>query len=39
MWAAGAEAATILKNNDSLGGDSPLPAWGGPGNARVELLD
>jgi branched-chain amino acid transport system substrate-binding protein len=39
MWAAGAEAATILKNNASLGGDSPLPAWGGPGNARVELLD
>jgi len=39
MWAAGAEAATILKNNASLGADTPLPVWGGPGNARIELLE
>ena len=39
MWAAGAEAATVLKNNASLGGDDPLPVYGGPGNGRVELLE
>ncbi len=39
MWAAGAEAATILKNHDSLTGMDVLPVYGGPGNARVELLE
>lgn len=39
MWAAGAEAATVLKNNAALGGAEPLPAWGGPGNARIELIE
>lgn len=39
LWAAGAEAATVLKNNASLGGSDPLPVWGGPGNARIELIE
>ncbi|MBW6468096.1 MAG: ABC transporter substrate-binding protein [Anaerosomatales bacterium] len=38
MWAAGAEAATVLKNNAALGGDSPLSVYGGPGNGRIELI-
>jgi branched-chain amino acid transport system substrate-binding protein len=39
LWAAGAEAATVLKNNAALGGDSPLQVYGGPGNGRIELLE
>lgn len=39
MWAAGAEAATILKNNQAIGGDAPLRFFGAPGNARVEFVE
>lgn len=39
LWAAGAEAATVMKNNAAIGGDSPLPVYGGPGNGRIELIE
>ena len=39
MWAAGAEAATILKNNAAVGGDDPLRFFGGPGNGRLEFVE
>lgn len=39
MWAAGAEAATLLKNHESLIGMDVLPVFGAPGNARVELIE
>ncbi len=39
MWAAGAEAATILKNNAAIGGASPMRFFGAPGNARLEFVE
>lgn len=39
MWSAGAEAATIMKNNAALGAADPLPFYGAPGNARREFLE
>ena len=39
MWAAGAEAATIVKNNAAIGGAEPLRLFGAPGNARREFVE
>lgn len=40
LWTAGKEAATIMKNADSLGmitGDAAVPFFGGSGQARIEF--
>lgn len=39
MWAAGAEAATIMKNNAALGAGEPMRFFGAPGNARREFVE